>query len=183
MSMNITSYAGFILGAHPGLRDPNFHQTVVLLSAHSAEEGALGVVINRPSDQCLGNLREDLETPVLRNLPVFEGGPVAADELLLAAWKWDLKEQNFRLFFGLQPEKLQELLESDPSIEARAFLGYAGWSAGQLEVELGRFDWAVSPFAQPYGKQSPQNLWRTLLNNVRPEWLVLADIPDDPSLN
>jgi putative transcriptional regulator len=183
MSMNVTSFAGFILGAHPGLQDPNFHQTVVLLSAHSSEDGALGVIINRPSGQCLGNLREDLETPVLKNLPVFEGGPVASDELLLAAWKWDLKEQNFRLFFGLQPEKLQELLEADPTIEARAFLGYSGWSAGQLETELSRFDWALSPFAQPYGKQAPQNLWRTLLNNVRPEWLVLADIPEDPSLN
>lgn len=181
--MNVTTYAGFILGAHPGLVDPNFHQTVVLLSAHSAEEGALGVVINRPSGATLGSLREDVETPFLQNLPVYEGGPVAQDELLLVAWKWNVVEQNFRLFFGLEPRKLEELVREDPTMEARAFLGYAGWSAGQLEMELSRFDWAISPFVRPFGKLAPQNLWRSLLGEVRPEWLVLADIPDDPSLN
>jgi putative transcriptional regulator len=175
--------AGFLLGAHPNLVDPNFNQSVVLLSAHAQEDGAIGVIINRPTGKTLGSYREELETPLLKNLPVYEGGPVSPTELLLVAWKWNLSQQNFRLFFGMDPAKLQELVNSDPTIEARAFLGYSGWSAGQLENEISRFDWALSPFAQPFGKMPPQALWRSLLDAVRPEWSILADSPDDPSVN
>lgn len=179
----VQSLAGFLLGAHPGLLDPNFKQSVVLLSAHQQEEGALGVIINRPLGKSLGSLRDDLDTPLLRNLPVYEGGPVSPDEILLVAWKWNLNLQHFRLFFGLDPDALQQLVDGDPTIEARAFLGYSGWSAGQLEHELGRFDWAVGPFAQTFGKMAPQSLWRSLLDAVRPEWAILADFPEDPSVN
>lgn len=179
----VQSLAGFLLGAHPGLLDPNFSQSVVLLSAHSQEDGALGVIINRPTGNTLGSLQADLETPFLRNLPLYQGGPVADSEILLVAWKWNLAQQNFRLFFGLDPAKLQEIVDADPTIEARAFLGYSGWSAGQLEQEITRFDWAISPFSQPFGKLPPQSLWRSVLEAVRPEWGILADTPDDPSVN
>ena len=179
----VKSLAGFLLGAHPELLDPNFKQSVVLLSAHNQEDGALGVIINRPTEQSLGNLREDLNTPLLRNLPVYEGGPVATGDILLAAWKWDLARQNFRLYFGLDAEFLQELIDADPTIEARAFLGYSGWSTGQLEHELSCSDWAVGPFVKPFGKMPPQNLWRGLLDAVRPEWTIIADSPEDPSVN
>jgi putative transcriptional regulator len=179
----VHSYAGFLLGAHPGLLDPNFSQSVVLLSAHSSGDGALGVIINRPTGETLGSVREGLTTPLLQNLPLYQGGPVGHEEVLLVAWKWDLSQQNFRLFFGMEPEKLDEIVRGDPSIEARAFLGYAGWSAGQLEAEVERSDWAISPFRQPLGKLSPQTLWRNVIVDVRPEWSVLMDAPDDPSVN
>ncbi|MGA1204438.1 MAG: YqgE/AlgH family protein [Opitutales bacterium] len=179
----VRSLAGFLLGAHPSLLDPNFIRSVVLVSAHSREDGALGVIINRPLDKTLGSFRTDLETPLLRNLPVYEGGPVSPDEILLVAWKWNLQQRNFRLFLGLEPSALQKLVDTDPTIEARAFLGYSGWTSGQLESELGQSDWAISPFAQPFGKMAPQYLWRSLLDTVRPEWVILADSPENPSLN
>lgn len=179
----VQNLAGCLLGAHPGLGDPNFNQCVILVSAHKQEEGALGVIINRPTGKTLASFKDELETPLLRNLPVYEGGPVSTGEILLVAWKWNLKEQNFRLFFGLDPEKLQELVDADPSMEARAFVGYSGWSAGQLENEISRSDWAVGTFIQPFGKMPPQSLWRTMLDAVRPEWGILADFPDDPSMN
>lgn len=179
----VQSLAGFLLGAHPGLLDPNFNRSVVLLSAHSQEDGALGVIINRPTGKTLGTFREDLETPLMRNLPVYEGGPVSPTEILLVAWKWNLAKQNFRLFFGLDPDKLEELIGADPSIEARAFLGYSGWGSGQLEKEISSFDWAVAPFSQGFGKLPPQSLWRSLLEAIRPEWSILADVPEDPSVN
>ena len=175
--------AGFLLGAHPSLLDPHFKHSVVLLSAHTEEDGAMGVIINRPTGQTLGSLRDDLKTPLLRNLPVYEGGPVGSSEILLVAWKWNLAQQQFRLFFGLDPDKLQELVREDPTLEARAFLGYSGWSAGQLGQEIGSMDWLISPFVQPFGKMAPQYLWRSLLDAVRPEWLLLANAPDDPSVN
>ena len=179
----VKSLAGFLLGAHPGLIDPNFNKSVVLLSAHNQEDGALGVIINRPTGKTLGAFREELQTPLMRNLPVYEGGPVGPTEILLAAWKWNIAQQNFRLFFGLDPDKLQELVQADPTMEARAFLGYSGWSSGQLEKEISSFDWAVGPFSQGFGKLPPQNLWRSLLAAVRPEWSILADVPEDPSVN
>ncbi len=182
-SAPVQSLAGFLLGAHPGLQDPNFSRAVVLLSAHSAADGAIGVIINRPLGDTLGSLRTDLQTPLLRNLPLYQGGPVSPKEIILVAWKWNLAQQNFRLFFGLPPEQLQELVSADPTIEARAFLGYAGWSSGQLENELSRLDWAISPFIQPFGKLPPQALWRHLLDAVRPDWGLLADSPEDPSVN
>jgi len=179
----VQSLAGFLLGAHPGLADPNFSQSVVLLSVHNQQDGALGVIINRPTGNTLDHYRNDMDSPFLQNLPVYEGGPVSPKELLLVGWKWNLATRNFRLFFGLEPAKLNELVTEDPTIEARAFLGYSGWSAGQLENELSRFDWAVSSFTQPFGKLSPSLLWRHLLVEVRPEWTILADFPDDPSVN
>lgn len=179
----VDSLAGFLLAAHPGLLDPNFNRSVVLLSAHTGDDGALGIIINRPTGKSLGGLREDMKTPLLENLPVYEGGPVSPTEILLVAWKWNLAQQNFRLFFGLEPAKLQELVDADPTIEARAFLGYSGWSAGQLEVELSRLDWAISPFVHPFGKMPPQTLWRQFVERIRPEWGMLADFPDDPSMN
>lgn len=182
-SMAERNLAGCVMAAHPSLSDPNFHHSVVLISAHGAKDGAIGVIINRPTGHCLGALREDVQTPLLQNLPVYAGGPVSPNEILLVAWKWNLAEQNFRLFFGVEPEALEHLVRQDPTIEARAFVGYAGWSAGQLEMELSRFDWAPGPFLQPFGKHAPQTLWRYFLDEIRPEWGILADFPDDPSMN
>ena len=108
---------------------------------------------------------------------------MATGEILLVAWKWNVSEQNFRLFFGLDPDKLESLIAADPSMEARAFIGYSGWSAGQLEKEISRSDWAVGSFAQPLGKLPPQALWRSLLDVLRPDWAILADFPEDPSVN
>ena len=177
------SLAGCVIAAHPAMADPNFRHSVVLLSAHSRRDGALGVIINRPTGQSLGGLRDDLRTPLMQNLPVYHGGPVAPNQILLAAWKWNLAEQNFRLFFGVEPDVIESLVREDPTIEARAFVGHAGWSAGQLEMELGRYDWTPGPFLQPFGKHAPQTLWRFFLDEVRPEWGILADFPDDPSFN
>lgn len=175
--------AGSLLAASPLLRDPNFSESIVLLSAHSVANGAVGVIINRPTGDTLGNLRDDVEGPVLRNLPVYAGGPVCRDEILLAAWRWNHHEENLRIYFGMDPFQLEHLLRHDPSVEARAFLGYAGWGGGQLEHELSRDDWAIGPFLHRFGKTAPQNLWRQFLRQVRPVWGVLADSPDNPSVN
>lgn len=177
------SVAGQLLGAHPGLLDPNFIGSVILVSAHMPSEGALGVIINRPMNKVLSDLKPEVEGDVLRNLPVYAGGPVSRNELLLAAWKWEAAQQNFRLYFGVDPEKLASLLKEDPTLEGRAFLGYSGWSAGQLEHELERSDWVVGPFMHQFGKTSPGSLWKTFMKEHRPDLGNLIEFPDDPSLN
>src|SRR5271157_6456507 len=123
------SLAGSLLLAHPVLRDPNFRRTAVLMSTHSAE-GAMGVVLNRPLGKRLGELKGDFALGPLSETPIFTGGPVQTDQLILAAWH--SSGDMFQLHFGIDPEKAIQML-ADESTRLRAYLGDSGWSAGQLE--------------------------------------------------
>src|SRR5471032_2081204 len=101
------SIAGSLLLAHPAMKDPNFRRSVVLMSAHNAE-GAMGVVLNRPMGKRLGEFSGDFALGVLASVPLFNGGPVATEQLLLAAWQ--TRPDGFRLHFGIEPEKAIQLL-------------------------------------------------------------------------
>lgn len=177
------SLRGRLLVAHPSLEDPNFERTVVLVSAHSVEDGALGVVLNRPLNQTLGELQEVFVGSELASVPVYSGGPVATDEVLLAAWKWDRDAETFQLFFGVSAEKLEALAREDPELHLRAFAGYSGWSSGQVESELAQKAWVVAPIQQRYLNEAEVRQWRSILDDAEPELRFLADAPDDPSLN
>lgn len=178
------SLAGTLLLAHPALKDPNFRRTVVLLSGHD-DEGAMGVVLNRPLGQTLGELDDLFADGPLARVPVFSGGPVQPERLLICALGFRDDAEGFRLHFGLEPEAAAALAEAQgESIRLRAFAGYAGWGSGQLENELEHDTWAVSPipsdllvFAQD------ETLWRGVLSRVGPEWRLLAAEPDEPELN
>jgi len=183
LEQSSTSFAGQILVASPSLGDPHFRRSVVLLSVHNAEDGALGVIINHPLDQNLEDLVHDFAGRPVGKLPVYAGGPVSPTDLLLAAWKWDAQTTSFRLYFGIEPEKLESLMEEDGDVFARAFLGYAGWSAGQLEHELSRDDWASGPLAAGLMGFDEASLWRAAIREKRPDWSLQAAAPDDPSVN
>jgi len=174
--------SGSLLAAHPSLKDPNFHKSVILISAHGDEEGALGLVINQPMGKNLGDMDGDFAYGPLASVGVFKGGPVNPDQLLLAAWKWDKAASAFRLFFGITPDKASTLLQQDPAIEVRAFVGYSGWSKGQLEGEMEANAWVAAPVEATLMEPDPAT-WRRLIQRTRPELLFLADEPDDPSLN
>ena len=183
-SSETNSLRGHLLVAHPNLREPNFAESVVLLSAHSAEDGALGVIVNRPTGRVLGDLKDDFRDHALSRLPVFHGGPVSGNELLLAAWRWLEDEGMFQLFFGVSAEKMIELQDTWPDLEARAFAGYAGWSQGQLEGELLQKSWIVAPLRQDYLGEDKNWTWRTILTAENPDtWGFLKEMPEDPSWN
>ncbi len=177
-------YAGALLVSHPSLRADPFHKSVVLISAHSDEEGALGVIINRPAGKMLGQYDECYRYGPLANVPVYEGGPVHPEQMLLAALLWQPDEHLFRLYFGISEVKAAELLEEEPEVKIRAFMGYAGWSAGQLESEHDGNAWLVTPMANPeiLNLDGPV-LWRELITQLQPDLLFLANAPEDPSLN
>lgn len=176
-------HAGTLLLAHPRLLDPNFRRSVILLSAYSAEEGSIGVVVNRPTGETLGQYDPELAHSPLADVPLFSGGPVAQDQLILAAWKWTAEEGTFKLYFGIDGEKAQSLVEEDSGYQLRGFLGHAGWSEGQLDAELDQGAWVLSG-CLPALKSEPEAInWHELLCNERPELRLLADAPDDPSLN
>src|SRR3954469_11144112 len=90
------SLAGSLLLAHPSLRDPNFRRTVILMSVHNPE-GAMGVVLNRPTSRRLGEINDEFSVGPLASVPVFEGGPVETEQVILAAWQ--AHEDGFKLYF------------------------------------------------------------------------------------
>lgn len=174
------SLAGSLLLAHPAMKDPNFRRSVVLMSTHTSE-GAMGVVLNRPLGRRLAELSGDFALGPLAAVPLFSGGPVQTEQLLLAAWQ--LREDGFRLHFGLELDKAAELLREDDT-QVRAFLGYSGWSAGQLEREMKHQTWVVADVPEDLLQQElDQRLWRTVLGREGAEWRLLAGEPEDPAAN
>lgn len=168
--------------AHPGLLDPNFRRTVVYLLAHDPETGAYGLVINRDLQKTVGDLIVGTTNlGALRNLPVFWGGPVSQDRLTFAAFEWQATEQSITARMNVEIEEAKELAK-EANVEVRAFIGYAGWGKEQLEGELKQQAWVVQKpdreMLQPSG-----NLWQNVMRTYGPWFRLLAEAPDDPSLN
>jgi putative transcriptional regulator len=173
---------GSLLLAHPSLRDENFKHTVILIASHDSE-GAMGVVLNRPLDRCLGELNTEFGLSGLAQVPLFAGGPVQTTQVILCVWRPNPESDGFQLMFGIDPQRAEELVNEE-GVHMRAFLGYAGWTAGQVEEELERDTWVVSPLVADLLEDSPdEQLWRDLLAQIDDEWKLLADEPDDPSVN
>ncbi len=178
------AYSGTLLIAHPSMRDPNFARSVVLISTHSEEDGSVGVVLNRPLGTTLGVHSSEFAYGPLADVPIFTGGPVQQDQLLLAAWNRDAEHGLFRLFFGISQEKATDIRQKELDVNLCAFHGYSGWSKGQLEAEHQQNAWLVTPAAE-YALDGDRRdeLWLDILTRLRPELRFLADTPDDPTLN
>lgn len=177
-----TTLAGQLLLAHPSLKDPNFARTVILMSAHDPE-GALGVVLNRPVERQLGELNSNYALTPLAGVPIYRGGPVETDKLILVAWQLRAEEGEFQLNFGLEPDRASSLIGT-PGVTVRGFLGYAGWGKGQLENEMKQNTWFTAPIEQyNLGAADGVGLWRMVLGSLDPELKLLADEPEDPTVN
>src|SRR5438552_14273082 len=90
------SLAGSLLVAHPNMLDPNFRRTVLFISAHDAEDGAVGVILNRPLDKQVADLVNEDPPASLADIPVFLGGPVGRNQLMFAAFEW-IKGEGLKL--------------------------------------------------------------------------------------
>ncbi len=178
--------AGKLLVAVPHMLDPNFFRSVVLLCEHN-EEGALGLIINQPTDAEVFDYLPGWIHLVSDPGVVFVGGPVQRDVAVgLARTSADEPAGAFTAITG----ELGLLdLGSDPAaatgIEAvRVFSGYAGWEAGQLEAELEEGGWFVVPSQPADGfAAQPEDLWRNVLARQGGKLAVYATFPLDPSLN
>jgi putative transcriptional regulator len=182
------SLAGHLLVATPALRDPNFERTVVLLVAHEPG-GALGVVLNRPTEVPVSEVLGSWgglagQPPVL-----FEGGPVQPESAIcLARMKTGVsKLPGFHRVSGLvgtvdlagDPEKLTDQIDG-----LRVFAGYSGWSPGQLEGELDSGSWFVFDALPGDAFMSrPDDLWPMVLRRQGGMTAAVALFPSDPSLN
>lgn len=178
---------GRLLVATPNLGDPNFDHTVVLLLEHS-DGGALGVVLNRPSETHVVGPLPEWDAHAAHPSVVFSGGPVAPSAAIgLARTGLAEEAEGWAPLLGLlgtvdlgrHPADLAVMVES-----LRVFAGYAGWGQGQLEGEIEAGAWFVVD-AEPEDAFSPdpERLWRTVLKRQRGRLAIFANLPSDPSLN
>ncbi len=184
---------GTLLLAKPFLGDPNFERTVVVVCRHDATDGAFGLVLNRLTELTLGDVLPDYAGPAL---PLGVGGPVQHNTLHYVHRLADLPEAialtpadtapDEALYWGGDYEVLLDWLQIGRATEAdvRFFVGYSGWSGGQLEGEIAADTWVVQANgAKKIFTFEPQELWRGVLLEMGGRYRVLANYPIDPSLN
>lgn len=182
MDPEIGSLAGSLLLAHPSLRESTFHRTVILMSAHD-ENGAMGLVLNRPLGKSLGSVASEFALGPLAEIPVFRGGPVDQDRMLLCAWRFHPGGIGFQLMVGIEPNRAIQL-QSEIGMHMRAFIGYTGWSSGQLEGEMKQNTWVNSPtLPNLMDLSTNENLWRSILISLDPMWKLFISEPADPEAN
>jgi len=182
------SLVGRLLVATPSLRSPAFSRTVVLMLDHG-DDGALGVVLNRPMEVEVAAVLPDWQPHVTAPGMLFQGGPVAPDSALgLVSVPGDeLEPPGVRRISGSLG-----LVDLDASPEEvvprvsgmRIFAGYAGWAPGQLEAEVGEGSWYVlDGEARDAFVDDPASLWRDVLRRQGGDLAYVASFPPDPSLN
>lgn len=181
------SARGRLLVATPILGDPNFDRTVVLVLEHS-DEGALGVVLNRPSETDLSDPLPEWEGHAAHPSVVFSGGPVAPGAAIgLARTALDEPVEGWApllgrvgtVDLGRSPSDLAVTVEA-----LRVFAGYAGWGQGQLDGEIEAQAWfVVDAWQEDAFSAAPAALWRTVLARQRSRLAMFANFPVDPSLN
>lgn len=187
MSVAPGSLRGRLLVATPPLVDPNFDRSVVLVLEHG-DEGALGIVINRPSDHRVADVVPGWAEVVSDPPVVFHGGPVEPGAVIgLAHGPTDEPGDGWAPVLGRvgtidlskEPGELPGPLRA-----VRLFAGYAGWGGGQLEGELGASAWVVAEaHLEDAFALDADRLWRMVLGRQSGRTAWLANFPDDPSRN
>ncbi len=183
----MSSLQGKLLIASPHLLDPNFIHSVVYLMQHS-DEGALGVVLNRPSDSTIGEVwTEVLEQACDNPQSIYLGGPCPGPLMALHkdARRADLQVAD-EIFVATQKEHLEALVEEAMS-PLRIFSGYSGWAGGQLEEELEVGSWLVADASEARVFDEDPELWKLLSRQVGENILFatlgIKHAPEDPALN
>lgn len=179
---------GIFLVAAPSLRDPNFRQTVVLLCEHG-EEGALGIVVNRPTAMLLSEALPDVPVLECQQHVLFSGGPVQPNQVLLLYQLPELPQDTHHVFDGVYLGGDMQVVErvltlANPDSLFRAFVGYSGWAPGQLENEMTTGSWITLPAdSSIVFQQEPDTIWRNIVESLGGKYSLYSDMPVDPSLN
>ena len=184
--------AGRLLVANPLLPDPNFDRTVVFLIAYDDGDGAVGVVLNRPSETMVAAPLPRWQHMAASPPVIFVGGPVQHDAVICLArpfghpaaaeppggWKAVTSDVG-TLDLDLDPDGLQSSLS-----QVRLFAGYAGWSPGQLESEIAAGAWwVVDAHPEDAFCDDPERLWKSVLRRQPSPLALVASYPEDPAWN
>lgn len=177
---------GILLIADPFLKDPNFLRTVVLLCDHK-EEGSFGFVLNKKIEQTLDELLNNFDG---FPLPVFYGGPVQTDTIHFVHQYPDLIPEALKvsdgIYWGGNFETVTALIKNnslDPK-KIKFFIGYSGWSDGQLGDEMKEKTWLTVKATRKLIFHPEHNqLWKDSLKQLGGEYEIMVNFPIDPQLN
>ncbi len=174
---------GHLLLAAPPLLEPTFRRTVILITNHSQVEGALGYVLNRPLNKKVHELLPSSPFEELSDVPVYIGGPVSQEHLTFSSLGWSDANDSLQYQTHLSAQEASRAVKEGFTV--RAFVGYSGWSEGQLENELKDQAWIVAlPRKEVMDpRRLNAELWARLIREISPLHRLAADMPDDPSLN
>lgn len=177
------SLRGQLLIAAPSLVDPNFVRTVILIAEHN-DDGALGVVLNRPSESSIGAVVPDLTDLLDPEDLVYAGGPVQPGGVMVLAEFHDPQDAALPIEGALGFVAVEAEMDDLEAERARAFAGHAGWGPGQLESELEEEAWFTAPFERGDAfTDAPEELWSRVLLRKGGAYALVARMPLDPSLN
>lgn len=178
--------AGVLLIADPFLKDPNFMRTVVFLTEYK-EDGAIGFVVNRQYENTLDELLPDIDG---HRLPVYYGGPVQENTLhFLHRYPEEIEggvEVMKGVYWGGDFDSVINLINSgqaDPE-RLRFYIGYSGWSAGQLEEEMEEKTWVAATATRSLiFHPSAEEIWKDSLKHLGGDYEMMINFPIDPQLN
>ena len=176
---------GTFLLAEPFMEGPEFRRAVVLLTEHN-DKGTMGFILNRKlaikPTQAIDDFPDFDDT-------LFYGGPVSTEMLFYLHTVGDLLEGSIEvmpgLYMGGDFEALKTLLKEGKikPAQVRFFAGYAGWTKGQLKSEIKDHSWIITGAAKKYIMANNSNLWKNILKDLGGKYAMVADFPEDPTLN
>ncbi|HEY3386045.1 MAG TPA: YqgE/AlgH family protein [Saprospiraceae bacterium] len=185
--MNNDVHTGSLLVAEPFMQDVNFRRAVVLVTDHSDEEGTVGFIINKPLTVTITDLVEDF--PIIDAMAYY-GGPVSTNTIHYIHNVGMLLDGSTEIapgvFWGGEFDKLKFLIahEMIKAENIRFFVGYSGWSPGQLNEELDASSWITAQVHANYlFKSKPSRLWNQVMHHKGDVYSVLAQLPEQPNLN
>jgi len=181
----VESLRGQLLVAGPDLLDPNFRRSVLLVGEHG-EEGAMGVILNRPSPVSVADAVPPLAELVDDADLVHVGGPVQPQAIVVLGDFRNPGEAAALVLgsIGFLPGEIETAADVGSLARARVFAGYAGWGPGQLESEIAEASWILEPaLPEDVFTEEPDQLWSTVLRRKGGAFAVLALMPPDPSRN
>jgi len=174
---------GKFLVASRRLQDSNFRETVVLLIDYGLD-GAMGLVINRPSTVKLATVFPDIKELKQRKDTIYVGGPVAVNQMLMLIRSSKVPEDATAVapdvYISSSWKVLERLMKKKATKDQRfrLFAGYAGWSPSQLDFERTRGDWhVIKADAESVFSQNPSELWPELIRRVTVKWVLLEQLP------
>ncbi|MCB0699918.1 MAG: YqgE/AlgH family protein [Chitinophagales bacterium] len=178
--------SGKLLIAQPMMTDSIFSRSVVFLCEHSSE-GSLGFILNKPTDLLIGDLLPDI---ISDDLTVKQGGPVQLDTLHILHRLPDIlggTEVSEGVYWGGSFDVLRDMIDNKTFSQEQSvnlFIGYSGWSSGQLEQEMKENSWLISkPTQDLLFDVDADDLWKQAIKSLGKEYTYLQNIPTNPQLN
>ena len=177
----VESLQGQLLISSPLLHDPNFRRTVVLMTHHD-DEGAMGLVLSRPSEIRVADAVPELADLAGTDDLVYVGGPVQPEAVVVLIEHES--EPDLPIVGNIAFMSAGADVDELNAVRTRVFAGYSGWGPGQLENELEESSWIVVP-AEPDDAfaSDPDELWRAVLHRKGGKFALIATMPYDPKLN